>query len=79
MFDDVQNPPRITLSVSRGMDDNKYNDLERLSKLDRHHKHWRDVIDAEIGHKRNSFREPCISAKTPWEAVCMLARPLNDK
>jgi hypothetical protein len=50
VFDDVQGPPRITLSVARGIDDNMYNDLDRLSKLNRHHKHWRDVTDAEIEH-----------------------------
>ncbi len=49
-FEDVKGPPRITLSVARGIDDHKYHELDRLAATQKHHLHWKNVSDEEISY-----------------------------
>ncbi|WOO41536.1 DUF6714 family protein [Rubellicoccus peritrichatus] len=49
-FKEVEGPPRITLSVARGLDDHQYDELEKLAKEQRHHTHWKYVTDDEMKH-----------------------------
>jgi|GEM_PF-3816265 len=47
-FSKVTGPPKITLSVARGMDDYKFDELKELAHQHRHHLHWLDVTEDEI-------------------------------
>ncbi len=49
-FAEVKGPPKITLSVARGIDDHKDYELDKLAVAQKHHRHWKDVTDEEISH-----------------------------
>ena len=49
-FKGIEGHPKITLSVARGIDDHKYNDLEKSARNQQHHRHWLDVTPEEIDY-----------------------------
>ena len=47
-FETVAGPPRITMSVARGIDDHQERDLTSLAQEQRHHMHWKNVTKEEM-------------------------------
>lgn len=47
-FLDVIGPPMITLSVARGLDDHREEELEALAREQSHHTHWKYVTKVEM-------------------------------
>ena len=53
-FADLEGPPRITLSVARGLDD-YWEERKELARLQRHHVHWMDVSKDEMEHYHDTW------------------------
>ena len=54
-FRDVSGPPRITLSVARGIDDHRYDELAKLARKQCHHRHWKNVSSEEISYYHDTW------------------------